>query len=331
MPEDDSTRIRKHAMWSGVITFGLVSVPVALLPAQRPQRISLRMLAPDGTPLRRRYYCSKEDRMLDAEEIVRGYEIEKEQYIVISDDELEALAPEKSKEIDLRRFVPIEQIDPAYFKRAYFLSPLGEVIKPYRLLAAAMEASGRAGIATFVMRGKEYLVAILSQNGILRAETMRFADELRTPADIGLEEEPPRLPEADLKAIEAEIRAAAAPELDTGELADPNGRKLQHLIEEKRAGGQGVLTTGGTAADDEEEKEEDNVIDLMEIIKRSIGLKAAPADNAPKGELRSFAEHHQSRQALYEAARALDITGRSKMTKEELAAAVREKQQARKA
>jgi DNA end-binding protein Ku len=331
MPEDDSTRIRKHAMWSGVITFGLVSVPVALLPAQRPQRISLRMLAPDGTPLRRRYYCSKEDRMLDAEEIVRGYEIEKEQYIVISDDELEALAPEKSKEIDLRRFVPIEQIDPAYFKRAYFLSPLGEVIKPYRLLAAAMEASGRAGIATFVMRGKEYLVAILSQNGILRAETMRFADELRTPADIGLEEEPPRLPEADLKAIEAEIRAAAAPELDTGELTDPNGRKLQHLIEEKRARGQGVLTTGGTAADDEEDKEEDNVIDLMEIIKRSIGLKAAPADNAPKGELRSFAEHHQSRQALYEAARALDISGRSKMTKEELAAAVREKQQARKA
>jgi DNA end-binding protein Ku len=329
MPEDDAKQIRKHAMWSGVITFGLVSVPVALLPAQRSQRISLRMLAPDGTPLRRRYYCSKEDRMLDAEEIVRGYEIEKEQYIVISDDELEALAPEKSKEIDLRRFVPVEQIDPAYFKRAYFLSPLGEVIKPYRLLAAAMEASGRAGIATFVMRGKEYLVAIMSQNGILRAETMRFADELRSPADIGLEDEPPRAAETDLKAIEAEIRAATAPDLDTSELADPNGRKLQHIIEEKRAaGGQGVLTTGGAAADDEEE---DNVIDLMEIIKRSIGLQAAPAGDAPKGELRSFAEHHQSRQALYEAARALDISGRSKMTKEELAAAVREKQEAREA
>jgi DNA end-binding protein Ku len=329
MPEDDAKQIRKHAMWSGVITFGLVSVPVALLPAQRSQRISLRMLAPDGTPLRRRYYCSKEDRMLDAEEIVRGYEIEKEQYIVISDDELEALAPEKSKEIDLRRFVPVEQIDPAYFKRAYFLSPLGEVIKPYRLLAAAMEASGRAGIATFVMRGKEYLVAILSQNGILRAETMRFADELRSPADIGLEDEPPRAAETDLKAIEAEIRAATAPDLDTSELADPNGRILQHIIEEKRAaGGQGLLTTGGAAADDEEE---DNVIDLMEIIKRSIGLQAAPAGDAPKGELRSFAEHHQSRQALYEAARALDISGRSKMTKEELAAAVREKQEAREA
>jgi DNA end-binding protein Ku len=271
----DSTEIRSQAMWSGVITFGLVSVPVGLLPAQRSNRISLRMLAPDGTPLRRRYFCSKDDRPLSAEEIVRGYEIEKDRYIIVTDDELEALAPQKSREIDLRRFVPIEQIDPAFFDRAYFLSPLGDTIKPYRLLAAAMEASGRAGIATFVMRGKEYLVAIISENGILHAETLRFADEIRSPADVGLGE-PVTATQDALKTMTAEIRAAEAPELNTQELIDPYTRKLSRLIEEKRQKGEDMISAASPA----EEAEEGKVIDLMEILKRSVGLKSTEEDRS---------------------------------------------------
>src|SRR5690606_22010540 len=97
-------------------------------------------------------------------------------FVVVTDEELEALAPEKSRDIDLRRFVDVGAIAPEMCERAYFLTPAGGSTKAYRLLAAAMERTGRAGIATFVMRGKEYLVAILAENGILRTETLRFAD-----------------------------------------------------------------------------------------------------------------------------------------------------------
>ena len=322
MPRPDSAHAASHAIWSGVITFGLVSVPVALLPAQRSGRISLRMLAPDGTPLRRRYYCSKEDRLLNAEEIVRGYEIEKDRFVLVTDEELEGLAPQRSREIDLRLFVPLEKIDPAFFDRAYFLAPVGDTIKPYRLLSAAMEASGRAGIATFVMRGKEYLVAIISEKGLLRAETMRFADELRSPEEIGLGE-PGDVPKQMLDAMEVEIQAAVAGDLDPAELVDPYTGELQKLIRQKAAKGVDVIVAG----DDEEEAGETNVIDLMEVLKRSVGLESADRDNRAAD---GYADPDtQSRQSLYQEARALDIAGRSNMTKEELASAIKEKRAAR--
>ena len=118
--------------------------------------------------------------------MIRGYEVEKEKYVVITDEELEKLAPKKGRDIDLRRFVKQESIPPVYFDRSYFLTPGQGSEKAYRLLAETMEKEDLAGIATFVMRGKEYLVAIFPENGILRAETMRFSDELRSPKDIGL-------------------------------------------------------------------------------------------------------------------------------------------------
>lgn len=114
---------------------------------------------------------------------MRGYEVEKDRFILVDDEELVALAPEKSQEIDLKRFVELSEIDPVYFERAYFLAPDRDAVKAYRLLARTMEEAGRAGIATFVMRGKEYLVAIIAEQGFLRAETLRFHDELRIPGD----------------------------------------------------------------------------------------------------------------------------------------------------
>jgi DNA end-binding protein Ku len=145
------------------------------------------MVSPDGTPLARRYFCPKEERELDWDEIVRGYEIEKDTYVVVTDDELERLAPERTRDIDLRRSsMPRHRPD---LLRAGVLSDarrqLDEGVPPAR---RDHGETGRAGIATFVMRGKEYLVAILAENGILRAETLRFADEVRTAADVGLPE-----------------------------------------------------------------------------------------------------------------------------------------------
>ncbi len=191
MPEiedEQQSGASTRPFWSGVITFGLVSIPVNLLPANRQTRVSLRMLSPEGHPLSRRYYAPATGRELTDQQMVRGYEIEKDEYVVVTDEELERLAPERSRAIDLRQFVDAEQIPPLYFERAYFLVPGEASEKAYRLLATVMEKTKRAGIATFVMRGKEYLVAILAENGILRAETLRFSDEIRSPKDLGLPE-----------------------------------------------------------------------------------------------------------------------------------------------
>jgi DNA end-binding protein Ku len=151
---EDRERPAIRPFWSGTITFGLVSVPVHLYPAVRRGGMALRMLDADGTPLARRYYCPEHGREVPPEEIVRGYEIDKERYVVVEDHELEALTPRKSRDIDLTRFVRQEEIPPFFFDRAYFLTPSGDSTKAYRLLAEVMEKSRRAGIATFVMRLK---------------------------------------------------------------------------------------------------------------------------------------------------------------------------------
>ncbi|MGH9970625.1 MAG: Ku protein, partial [Pyrinomonadaceae bacterium] len=144
-------------------------MPVNLFPANQPGRAPLRMLGPEGTPLARKYYSEKTERDLDADEMVRGYEIDKGKFVVVTDEELERLAPDKTRDINLTRFVKEDSIPPIYFERGYFLTPAGNSEKAYKLLAEAMEKTGQAGIATFVMRGKEYLVAIFSDHGILRA------------------------------------------------------------------------------------------------------------------------------------------------------------------
>src|SRR5881227_3450580 len=122
--------------WSGTITFGLVSVPVDLYPGNRTNRAPLRMLGPEGEALSRRYYSEKTGRDLDDDEMVRGYEIEKDRFVIITDEELERLAPEQSRDIDLRRFVPLADIPPLYFDRSYFLAPGEGAEKAYKLLVA---------------------------------------------------------------------------------------------------------------------------------------------------------------------------------------------------
>src|SRR6476620_6833954 len=185
---EDTVKRSARPFWSGTITFGLVSVPVDLYPGNRTNRAPLRMLGPKGEPLARRYFSQKTGRDLENEDMVRGYEIDKDKYVVVTDEELERLAPEQSRDIDLRRFVELPSIPPLYFDRSYFLAPSEGSEKAYRLLTETMNKEGLAGVATFVVRGKEYLVAIFPEHQILRAETMRFADEIRSPKEIGVRE-----------------------------------------------------------------------------------------------------------------------------------------------
>jgi DNA end-binding protein Ku len=337
----EKDRPEARPFWSGTLTFGLVSVPVDLYPAVRQSRIALRMLGPDGHPLARRYYCSEEGQELQSDEIVRGYPYEDGRFIVVTDEELEAIEPRKSRDIDLRRFVERSAIDPRLLERPYVLAPSGESTKAYHLLAETMERSGRAGIATFVMRGKEYLAAIFAEGGLLRAETMRFADELRTPEDVGL---PPvrRITGARRREMDAALQPLLSDELDQSRLSDEDAVRLLELAQRKRAESRDVVEVPEVVAPDAEDDEASNVVDIMSLLKQRVGaLQTSQASAAPptRAERSSSAEHAKvlrppqpsanraapaelSKKELYERAKALDIPGRSNMSKEELVAAV---------
>lgn len=278
---DDRAAVRARSLWSGTLTFGLVSIPVYLFPAHRSTRASLRMLSPEGTPLSRRYYDPETGREVGRNGLVRGYEVD-DGFVTVSDEELDSLAPGKSREIDLRRFVPRDQLDPLYFRRAYFLTPAGPSNKAYRLLARVMEGSDRAGIATFVMRGTEYLVAIVADDGILRAETLRFSEQVRSPEDVGLTDLPD--PPADRVATLAKaVRSATAEALDEDELRDGESERLLELVEKKRKRGEGVVARPEDGTRDEgaeEEDEEVEVIDLMEVLRRSLAGEEAEGGEA---------------------------------------------------
>ena len=256
--------------WSGTLTFGLVSVPVDLYPGNRTNRVPLRMLSPDGEPLSRRYYSQKTERDLADDQMVRGYEIEKDKYVIVTDEELERLAPEQSRDIDLRRFVSLAEIPPLHFDRSYFLAPAAGSEKAYKLLAETMARSELAGIATFVMRGKEYLVAIFPESGILRAETMRFADEIRSAAEVGLPEKK-KLPAATVKKFERLIAKHSHKQLSLKDFKDEQAEKLLKLVERKRKQHKNIVKV------EVPEREEGKVIDLMAALKKSLAGKRKAA------------------------------------------------------
>lgn len=267
-------------LWSGALAFGLVNIPVRLFSANRSSGPGLRMLAPDGAPLRRVYTCSSEGTRLDRDDIVRGYELDDGRFVRVTDEELEALEPEKSRLIDLRRFVPVADIDPVFFERGYFLVPEKDALKAYRLLARTMEESERAGIATFVMRGKEYLVAILSEGGLLRAETMRFHDEVRTPKDLRLATSATAGRSAPgAGRMEKAIRELSSTRLDREELADLGARRLSDLVRKKLDAGKDVLE--GSISPEDEDEDGGEPIDIMEVLKESL-RRAAAAKTARK-------------------------------------------------
>ena len=221
------------------------------------------MLGPEGTPLSRRYYSQKSGRDLKDEDMIRGFEIAKDKYVFVTDEELDRLAPEKSRDIDLRKFVERDSIPPLYFERSYFLTPAGNTQKAYNLLAKTMEKIKRVGIATFVMRGKEYLVAIFSDHGILRAETMRFADELRSPADIDLPKKS-KVPAATVRKFEKLISSRAKKGISPSKLEDDQTARLLNLVKKKQSKRANVVEV------EAEEKNDGKVVDMMEILKRSM-------------------------------------------------------------
>ena len=222
------------------------------------------MLGPDGQPLSRKYFSPKTEKDLDADEVVRGYETDKGKFIVITDEELERLEPDKSRDIDLKRFVPEDSIPPIYFERGYFLTPEGNSQKAYKLLAETMKKTSQAGVATFVMRGKEYLVAIFSDNGILRAEVMRFSEELRSPKQVDLPEIP-KVAAATVRKFEKLIGSRSKKTFSTARLKDQETERLLKLVKKKQSKRKNIVEV-----EDPDAPNQGKVIDLMAVLKKSL-------------------------------------------------------------
>lgn len=283
---------RSRPFWSGTISFGLVTIPVDLYAATRSTRTSLRMLAPSGHPVVRRYY-SEGDAPLEGEQLERGYELDDGTFVPVTDEELEALAPEQSRDIDLSRFVPRAEIPPLFFERAYILAPAGNTNLAYRLLASTLERAKKAGIASFVMRGKQYIVAIVAEKGVLRAETLRFAEELRDPETVGLptREQPPA---ARVQQLRRAIDKHSAQSVPDKELEDSYWKRLEALVEKKRKHHEDVVTPEPIEGEEENLAE---VIDLVAVLRRSLGQAGAANESEKPTAKKSVKRAQPSRVA----------------------------------
>jgi DNA end-binding protein Ku len=256
--------------WSGTLSFGLVSVPVELYPATRSARVGLRMLGPDGQPLARRFFCPEHDKELSSDDLVRGFEYKPGKYVKITDEELEALEPKKSRDIDLQHFVDADAIDPVYFNRSFFLMPSGDSGKAYHLLASVMEKSKRAGIATFILRDREYLVAIFARDGVLTAEALRFHDEVRDRDLLGISSKA-KPDAAAVKQYAALIAKHGHDKFDPTSMHNEHNEALRELASKKAKRKQDVVETGAAAGDDDDgESASAETVDLMRMLKQSL-------------------------------------------------------------
>lgn len=295
--ERESAAVR--SLWSGTITFGLVSIPVDLLTAVRPRQTAMKLVDTEGHALGREYHCSKEDKKLDYDDLVRGYETDDGKMVVITDNEFESVAPEMSADIELRSFVPLEQIPALYFQKPYFLAPSGKSAKAYVLLAQTMEATGRVAIGSFVMRGHEYLVAIVPDNGVLRADTLRYADEIRTPESLELPKRG-KVSAAKVSAFAKVIEGLTHKEIKVAELEDREAQELQTLVAAKQKDRDAVIHPKGAEADEETEAGEGaKIIDLMAVLRKSLSKSAVVerASGGGGGEPINLAERRAEREA----------------------------------
>jgi DNA end-binding protein Ku len=257
-----------RAVWTGAITFGLVSVPVRLFSATQDHDIHFNQFQ-RGTSDRIRYKRVNErtGEEVDFSEIVKGRDIGGGTHVLLEPDELEAIAPGRSRALDITAFVDLDDIDPIFFQKTYYLAPASEDnARVYALLREAMAATHRAGIATFVMRGREYLAAIRAEDGVLTLETMYFADEIRTPRqELGTLPGESSFPSQELsmaKALISSMETTWRPE----DYRDTYTERVEQLIDAKRKGEEVV----GEA----EPPQPTNVVDLMEVLRASVEAAA---------------------------------------------------------
>jgi DNA end-binding protein Ku len=271
-----------RSLWTGSLSFGLVNVPVALFSAARDQDLHFNQLhEKDGARIETRRFCAKEDAEVAYEDIGHGYELDSGKQVVLTDEELDAVAPRKTRTIDIQSFVDAADIDPLFFDHPYWLVPTGESEGPrraYRLLVEAMGDADRVALGRFVLRTKEYLVAVRVRDGLLALTTMLFADEIRDAKGIA-----PGGRKPDKQAVEHAVKLVEAlgDDFDPSAYKDEYRKRLRAVIKDKEK--------GGTIEAPEQDAEPEVATDLMEALRKTMaeldakGSKARSASSKGKG------------------------------------------------
>ncbi len=252
-----------RTIWNGSISFGLVNIPVGLALATQRQDVSFRTLHREcGTPIKQKRWCPVHERDVEPDELVKGWEFAKGQYVLVEEADLEAVARQRSQSIEILRFVRLEDVDPVYFDRTYYLAPAGAEAqrRPYVLLLRAMEESGMAAVGKFVLWGKENLCLIRSRAGALLLETLFFAEDVRAKDEIEEAVADTDVQEAELKLAEQVISSLAG-EWTPEDFENDYRRDLAKMLEAKLAGQEIVAPEPVT---------ETPVIDLMEALRQSV-------------------------------------------------------------
>jgi DNA end-binding protein Ku len=297
-----------RAIWSGAISFGLVNVPVRMYSAIAEQDVRFHLLhSKDDSRIAYDKVCKKEGKPVPDDEIVKGYEVSEGKYVYVTDEDFEAAAGESYKSIEIQDFVDVDEVDPIYFERTSYLGPADGAEKPYALLVRAMEESGLVGIATYVMRDRQQLGCLRVRDGLIVLEKMFFADEIRPTkgiaprkATVGKQELSMALDLID------RFRGKFEPE----KYEDTYREALLRLIERKRK---------GTEVHVEPQAEREEPVDLLEALRASV---EAHSRNGKRAKPRNGSLGDLSKAELDERARKAGISGRSKMTKDELVEAL---------
>jgi DNA end-binding protein Ku len=229
-----------RSLWSGSLSFGLVNVPVVMVTAVRDLDLHFRQLHEnDGAPIEVQRWCSKEDVEVPYEEITYAFELDDGSQVIVTDEELEAIEPRRTRTIEIEQFVELDEVDPIYFDHPYYLLPAGSddgSARAYRLLLDVMARTERAAVGRFVMRAKEYLAIVRAQDRALMLSTMLFADELRPTRDIEAATQKSHKPSAQqLKAAVAVIEELSG-DWEPAEWKDRYRRRLQDVVSRKRKG-----------------------------------------------------------------------------------------------
>ena len=265
--------------WNGSLSFGLVSIPVGLAPATKPAArqsdVSFRLLHREcGTPIKQKRWCPQHDREVGPDEIVKGWEVAKGQFVLVEDADLEALErTDDSRSIEITQFVRIEDVDPIYFDRTYFLVP-GQAPaqrRPYVLLLEAMKETGAAALGRFVRSGRESLCLVRARGDALALETLFLAEDVYSQAEIDEAVADVDVKDAELQLAQQVIAGLEAP-FEAEALASEYRRDLRALLEAKLKGEDITVP--------EEEPAEAPVVDLMEALRASVAAASSKDDGA---------------------------------------------------
>ena len=299
-----------RTLWSGSLSFGLVNVPVQLVSAARDLDFHFHQLhEKDKARIEQRRFCSEEDVEVGWEEVARSFELDNGKQVVVSDEELASVEPRKTRTIDIEAFVDLADVDPIYFDHPYFLVPAGEsegTLRAYRLLVEAMAEEDRAALGRFVMRTKEYLVAVRVRDGALSLTTMLFHDEVRPTKPVPTGGKKPAKKQVDQAVALIE---ALSTDWDPERYTDCYRERLAKVIERKRK--------GGTIEAPKPETQPKPVPDLMDALQRTLERVRAGEDprseDGAGDELASLSKEELTKRAARE-----KIAGRTKMSKKEL-------------